>query len=180
MRAAESHVPYRNFSNKIKEKFEDASTKDIHGGSLKCLVFLPGLTDSSLSDIRLRLLNRLNCLKEDDPSPSLDEFVSDCETFVVLRSDNRPMESKQVNATYHKMSSGKQRRRSSRNVASRHIDITRSTSRTELDFYFQKNRFLSKEVEIPTTKYSLHQCVIKTQDARTHLKVEINGFSSRL
>ncbi|VDP06658.1 unnamed protein product [Heligmosomoides polygyrus] len=64
-----SHVPYRAFSNKIKKKFEDASMKDVDDDSLKCLVFLSGLTDPSLSDVRLRLLNRLNCLKEDDASP---------------------------------------------------------------------------------------------------------------
>ncbi|VDP58648.1 unnamed protein product [Heligmosomoides polygyrus] len=38
-----SHVPYRDFSNKIKKKFEDASMKDVDGDSLKCLVFLSGL-----------------------------------------------------------------------------------------------------------------------------------------
>ncbi|VDO86597.1 unnamed protein product [Heligmosomoides polygyrus] len=115
-----SHVPYRDFSNKIKKKFEDASMKGVDDDSLKCLVFLSGLADPSHSDVRLRLLNRLNCLKEDDASPSLDDFVNDCETFVALRSDNRTMESKEVNAAHYIKPSEMHRRRPSRNVMFRH------------------------------------------------------------
>ncbi|VDO28372.1 unnamed protein product [Heligmosomoides polygyrus] len=38
--------------------------------------YVTRLTDPSHSDVRLRLLNRLICLKEDDASPSLDDFVN--------------------------------------------------------------------------------------------------------
>lgn len=148
------HVPYRDFSNKIKKKFEDASMKDVDDDSLKCLVFLSGLTDPSHSDVRLRLLNRLNCLKEDDASPSLDDFVNDCETFVALRSDNLTMESKEVNAAHYIKPRGMHRRRPSRNVMFRHRS-TSATSGTNFDFYHQRDTFFFKEVEIPITKYSL-------------------------
>ncbi|VDO18660.1 unnamed protein product [Heligmosomoides polygyrus] len=41
------NVPYREFGNTIKKKFEDASMKDVDADSLKCLVFVAGLTDAS-------------------------------------------------------------------------------------------------------------------------------------
>ncbi|VDL74593.1 unnamed protein product [Nippostrongylus brasiliensis] len=89
-----AHVPYREFGNKIK-KFESASMKDVDGDSLKRLICISGLTDLSHCDTRLRLLNRLKCLKENDPSPSSDDFVNDCETLVALKTDNRTMGSKE-------------------------------------------------------------------------------------
>ncbi|VDO19399.1 unnamed protein product [Heligmosomoides polygyrus] len=65
------------FNNIVKKKFEDASMKDVDGDSLKCLVFIAGLTDSSHSEMRLRLLNHLNRMKEDEPSPILDYFINE-------------------------------------------------------------------------------------------------------
>ncbi|EPB68545.1 hypothetical protein ANCCEY_12363 [Ancylostoma ceylanicum] len=97
-----AYVPYREYGNMIKRKFEDASMKDVDSDSLKCLVFLSGLTDPSHSETRLRLLNQLNRLKESDPAPLLDDFINECETFVTLRTDNRAIESKEVNAAYQR------------------------------------------------------------------------------
>ena len=82
----------------IKKKFEDASMKDVDSDSLKCLVFVSGLTDPSHSEMRLRLLNQLNRLRESDPAPILDDFINECETFVTLKTDNRTMENKEVSA----------------------------------------------------------------------------------
>ncbi|KAL6739961.1 hypothetical protein Aduo_013357 [Ancylostoma duodenale] len=93
-----AYVPYREYGNMIKRKFEDASMKDVDSDSLKCLVFLSGLTDPSHSETRLILLNQLNRLKESDPAPLLDDFINECETFVTRRTDNRAIESKEVNA----------------------------------------------------------------------------------
>ncbi|KAK5971936.1 Gap-Pol polyprotein [Trichostrongylus colubriformis] len=50
-----SYVPYRDFGNTIKRKFEEAVMKDVDRNSLKCLVFIADLTDSSYSKMRLRL-----------------------------------------------------------------------------------------------------------------------------
>ncbi|KAL6730979.1 hypothetical protein Aduo_001894 [Ancylostoma duodenale] len=97
-----AYVPYREYGNMIKRKFEDTSMKDVDSDSLKCLVFLSGLTDPSHSETRLRLLNQLNRLKETDPAPLLDDFINECETFVTLRTDNRAIESKEVNAAYQR------------------------------------------------------------------------------
>ncbi|RCN50476.1 hypothetical protein ANCCAN_03330 [Ancylostoma caninum] len=86
----------------INRKFEDASMKDVDSDSLKCLVFLSSPTNPSHSETRLQLLNQLNRLKESDPAPLLDEFINECETFVTLRTDNRAIQSKEVNAAYER------------------------------------------------------------------------------
>ncbi|RCN28127.1 hypothetical protein ANCCAN_26135, partial [Ancylostoma caninum] len=109
-----SYVPYREFGNTIKKKFEEASVKDVDSETLKCLVFISGLTDSSHSEMRLRLLNRINRLSEGDPSPTLDDFINDCETFVTLRSDNRAMETEEIKAAYQKKTGRKKKSYSSR------------------------------------------------------------------
>ncbi|KAL6742233.1 hypothetical protein Aduo_015404 [Ancylostoma duodenale] len=74
-----SYVPYREFGNTIKKKFEEPSMKDVDGETLKCLVFISGLTDSTHSEMRLRLLNRISRLS--DPPLTLDDFINDCETL---------------------------------------------------------------------------------------------------
>ncbi|EPB75657.1 hypothetical protein ANCCEY_05248 [Ancylostoma ceylanicum] len=93
-----AYVPYREYGDIIKRNFENASMKDVDGDSLKCLVYLSGLTDSPHSETRLRLLNQLNRLKESDPALLLDDIINECETFVTLRTDNRAIERKEVNA----------------------------------------------------------------------------------
>ncbi|RCN30205.1 hypothetical protein ANCCAN_24032 [Ancylostoma caninum] len=40
-----AYLPYREYGNMIKRKFEDASMKDVDSDSSKCLFFLSGLTD---------------------------------------------------------------------------------------------------------------------------------------
>nr|CDJ96200.1 7TM GPCR domain containing protein [Haemonchus contortus] len=104
-----THIPYRDFGNTIKKKFEEACMKDVDSESLKCLVFVSGLTDASHSEMRLRLLNKMNRLKESDPLPVLDDFISECETFVTLRSDNQTMETKEINAAHQRRPMKKQR-----------------------------------------------------------------------
>ncbi|VDP57193.1 unnamed protein product [Heligmosomoides polygyrus] len=96
------NVPYREFGSTIK--FEDASMKDVDADSLKCLVFVAGFTDPSHSEMRLRLPNHFNRIKEGEPSQISNNFVNECEMFVTLRSDNSRMEQKGVKATYRKIS----------------------------------------------------------------------------
>ncbi|EYC12236.1 hypothetical protein Y032_0048g1681 [Ancylostoma ceylanicum] len=80
------YVPYRDFGNAIKKKF-DAPMKEVESDSLKRLVFIAGLTDPSHSEMRLRLLNRLNRIVKAEPSSALDDFINECGIFVTLRYD---------------------------------------------------------------------------------------------
>ncbi|RCN38633.1 hypothetical protein ANCCAN_15453 [Ancylostoma caninum] len=104
-----TYVPYRDFGNAIKKKFEDAVMKEVDSDSLKCLVFIAGLTDPSHSEMRLRLLNRLNRIGEAEPSSALDEFINECETFVTLRYDNYTMDHKEVIAAQRRRPMKKKR-----------------------------------------------------------------------
>ncbi|KAK5981202.1 hypothetical protein GCK32_005781 [Trichostrongylus colubriformis] len=67
-----------------KKKFEKACMKVVDSESLKCLVFVVGLTDASHSGMRLRVLNKTNHLKESDPIPILDDFINECETYFAV------------------------------------------------------------------------------------------------
>ncbi|KAK6022742.1 hypothetical protein OSTOST_11546, partial [Ostertagia ostertagi] len=134
--------------------------KDVDSESLKCLVFVSGLTDSSHSEMRLRLLNKMNRLKESDPLPVLDDFISECETFVTLRSDNRTMETKEINAVIG--------RKPMKKEASRDKSNRRSLSRRKTRATSSKRKFRCKNV------------AVAAQDARTYMKVHINGHPARL
>lgn len=159
--------------------------KNVDSDSLKCLVFLSGLTDPSHCDTRLRLLNRLNCLKENDPSPTLDDFVNDCETYVALKSDNRTMESKDVNVTRHSTGYGKQRRRPSRSVNFGRRSTSREAPReppqgSSSTQNGRRTRFPPRKSRSRQRNVRCNITSAATLDARTYLKVEINGFPTRL
>ncbi|KAK5975218.1 Gap-Pol polyprotein [Trichostrongylus colubriformis] len=115
-----THIPYCDFGNTIKKNFEEACMKDVDSESLKCLVLVAGLTDASHSEMRLRLLNKMNHLKETD-SIVLDHFISECETFVTLRSDIRTMEKREINAAQRRKPTRKQR-------PSRHVSFEKHSS----------------------------------------------------
>ncbi|RCN44235.1 hypothetical protein ANCCAN_09753 [Ancylostoma caninum] len=100
-----TYVPYRDFGNAMKKKFEDALMKEVDSDSLKCLIFIAGLTDPSHSEKRLRL----NRIGEVEPSPALDDFINKCETFVTLRYDNYTMEHKEVKAAQRRRPMEKKR-----------------------------------------------------------------------
>ncbi|XGW28165.1 hypothetical protein V3C99_008177 [Haemonchus contortus] len=173
-----THIPYRDFGNTIKKKFEEACMKDVDSESLKCLVFVSGLTDSSHSEMRLRLLNKMNRLKESDPLPVLDDFISECETFVTLRSDNRTMETKEINAAHQRKPIKKQRypkRVSFRDRSFCEDQEATSDKRNRKSFSTQRTRTKSLK-----RKLRCKNVAITARDARTYMKVLINGEPTRL
>ncbi|EYB94088.1 hypothetical protein Y032_0175g486 [Ancylostoma ceylanicum] len=177
-----AYVPYREYGNMIKRKFEDASMKDVDSDSLKCLVFLSGLTDPSHSETRLRLLNQLNRLKESDPAPLLDDFINECETFVTLRTDNRAIESKEVNAAYQRKPAKQDRKHPySPNKGFRYRRQPRdrslhSPSRNERSASPAKKHGTKR----PKRKHRCRNIAASAHGARTYLKVRINGHPTRL
>ncbi|EYB86469.1 hypothetical protein Y032_0278g1158 [Ancylostoma ceylanicum] len=177
-----AYVPYREYGNMIKGKFGDASMKDVDSDSLKCLVFLSGLTDPSHSETRLRLLNQLNRLKESDPAPLLDDFINECETFVTLRTDNRAIESKEVNAAYRRKPAKQDKKHPySPNKGFRYRRQPRdhslhSPSRNERSASPAKKRGTKR----PKRKHRCKNIAASARGARTYLKVRINGHPTRL
>ncbi|KAL6738862.1 hypothetical protein Aduo_012361 [Ancylostoma duodenale] len=177
-----AYVPYREFGNMIKRKFEDASMKDVDSDTLKCLVFLSGLTDPSHSETRLRLLNQLNRLKETDPAPLLDDFINECETFVTLRTDNRAIESKEVNAAYQRKPAKQDKKHPySPNKGFRYRRQPRdhslhSPSRSERSASPAKKHGTKR----PKRKHRCRNIAASAHGARTYLKVRLNGHPTRL
>ncbi|KHJ92364.1 hypothetical protein OESDEN_07750 [Oesophagostomum dentatum] len=174
-----AYVPCREYGNMIKRKFEDASMKDVDSDSLKCLVFVSGLADPSHSEMRLRLLNQLNRLRETDPAPVLDDFINECETFVTLIADNRTMESKEVNAAYRRKpaiyhpSSPNRSFRQRRYVRDRSL---RSPSGNEECASPSNPRGKKHGTRKQRRKYKC-SIAVSAQGARTYLKVHSNGHS---
>ncbi|KHJ85218.1 hypothetical protein OESDEN_15060 [Oesophagostomum dentatum] len=177
-----AYVPYREYGNMIKRKFEDASVKDVDSVSLKCLVVVSGLTDPSHSERRRRLLNQLNRLRETDPAPVLDDFINECDTFVTLRADNRTMESKEVNAAYrinpanYRPSSPSRGFHQRRYVRDRSL---RSPSGNEECASPSNPRSKRHGTRKLRRKYKCN-IPVSAQSARTYLKVHINGHPTRL
>ncbi|EPB69223.1 reverse transcriptase [Ancylostoma ceylanicum] len=177
-----AYVLYREYGNMIKRKFEDATMKDVDSDSLKCLLFLSGLTDPSHSEMRLRLLNQLNRLKESDPAPLLDDFINECETFVTLRTDNRAIESKEVNAAYQRKPAKQDKKHPySLNKDFRYRRQPRdhslhSPSRNERSASPAKKRGTKR----PKRKHRCKNIAASAHVARTYLKVRINGHPTRL
>ncbi|KAL6724204.1 hypothetical protein Aduo_019111 [Ancylostoma duodenale] len=177
-----AYVPYREYGNMIKRKFEDTSMKDVDSDSLKCLVFLSGLTDPSRSETRLRLLNQLNRMKESDPAPLLDDFINECETFVTLRTDNRAIESKEVNAAYERKPAKQDKKHPySPNKAFRYRRQPRdhslhSPSRNERSASPAKKQGTKR----PKRKQRCRNIAASAQGARTYPKVRVNGHPTRL
>ncbi|WKY12958.1 hypothetical protein Q1695_004069 [Nippostrongylus brasiliensis] len=171
-----TNVPYRDFGNTIKKKFEDAAMNDVDGESLKCLVFVAGLADPSHSEMRLRLLNHFNRMKEGDPSPALDDFINECETFVTLRSDNSTMEHKDVNAAYRSRFSKKKRRNyRHRSPTQERPQRQKANNSADLDATQPRSRNGNNR-----RNYRCKNVAVPTHDARTYLKVQIFGRPIRL
>ncbi|VDO84659.1 unnamed protein product [Heligmosomoides polygyrus] len=166
------NVPFREFGNTIKKKFEDATMKDVDADSLKCLFFVAGLTDPSYSKMRLRLFNHFNRIKEGEPYPILDDFINECETFITLRSDNSRIKQKDVKATYRKISNKKPKASSvsGTTTAFGPTSSNEVSDSTQSRLGNRRNRrnFRCKNVAAPP------------HDARTYLKVRINGRNIRL
>ncbi|KAK5981534.1 hypothetical protein GCK32_002503 [Trichostrongylus colubriformis] len=176
-----SYIPYRDFGNTIKKKFEEAVMKDVDSDSLKCLVFIAGLTDSSHSEMRLRLSNRLNRMDGSEPLPVSDDFINECETFV-LRSDNRTMEQKEVKAAHRKQTMAK-KWRPSRSVRLRKDSFSRKQlpkSKSHSDSHKQANLSRRKTRINNTKQHRCKQIALTPQDSRTFVNVCINGKHTRL
>ncbi|KAL6727092.1 hypothetical protein ANCDUO_00737 [Ancylostoma duodenale] len=170
-------VPYRDFGKAIKKNFEDALMKEVDSNSLKCLVLIAGLIDPSHSEMRLRILNRLNRIGEAEPSPALDDFINERETFVTLRYDNYTMEHKEVNAAHQRRPMEK-KRRPVRKMGTRNLSFSKERnphpqpSRKPIP---KKSRQFKKR-----RRRRCKQVAMTIPDARTYLQVHINGRQTRL
>ncbi|KAK6761813.1 hypothetical protein RB195_022775 [Necator americanus] len=85
------YVPYRDYANMIKRMDENARLKELDYTALKTLQFVARLRDSSLLEVRLTMLRRLDRHTADAPL-TIEDLVGECENFTALTRDNTDME----------------------------------------------------------------------------------------
>ncbi|KHJ41552.1 hypothetical protein D918_08404 [Trichuris suis] len=86
-RDTDDFVTYAAVINRACEEFQFGTlTED----QFKCLIFISGLQSSQDTELRLRLLNKL----ESDPQVNLQKLTEECNFFNRVRHDSRMMESK--------------------------------------------------------------------------------------
>ncbi|EYC39147.1 hypothetical protein Y032_0673g1399 [Ancylostoma ceylanicum] len=130
----------------------------------------------------LRLPNWLNRLKESDSAPPLDDFINECGTLVTSRTDNQAIESIEVNAAY-------QRKLEKQNKKHSYLPNKGSRYRRQPSDHSLNSPSRNEKSASPTKKHGTkrpkwkHRCrniAASAHGARTHLKVRINGHSTRL
>uniref|UniRef100_A0A1I7WNR7 Uncharacterized protein n=1 Tax=Heterorhabditis bacteriophora TaxID=37862 RepID=A0A1I7WNR7_HETBA len=95
--ASETYMPYRDFANSVKRMIENAELKELDYERLKTLLFIAELQDSTLSEVRLRMLAKLDSYAGSTPL-TIDSLVLECENFLTLNIDNRDMGAANINA----------------------------------------------------------------------------------
>ncbi|XP_055543309.1 uncharacterized protein K02A2.6-like [Wyeomyia smithii] len=89
-----------SYSCKVNKACVDFKLRDLSEDQSKCLIFVCGLKSSRDSEIRMRLINKLN----ETEDISLEKLVEDCKTLLNLKQDNSLVEKQQslsaVNAVH--------------------------------------------------------------------------------
>ncbi|XP_053685985.1 uncharacterized protein K02A2.6-like [Sabethes cyaneus] len=89
-----------SYSCKVNKACVDFKLRDLSEEQFKCLIFVCGLKSPRDSDIRMRLINKLN----ETEDISLEKVVEDCKTLLNLKQDNSLVEKQQslsaVNAVH--------------------------------------------------------------------------------
>ncbi|XP_055590815.1 uncharacterized protein LOC129742896 [Uranotaenia lowii] len=80
-----------SYSCKVNKACVDFKLKDMSEEQFKCLIFVSGLKSARDSDIRMRLITKLNETKD----VSLEQVVEDCKNLLNLKKDNSLVEKQQ-------------------------------------------------------------------------------------
>ncbi|XP_055605159.1 uncharacterized protein K02A2.6-like [Uranotaenia lowii] len=80
-----------SYSCKVNKACVDFKLKDMSEEQFKCLIFVSGLKSARDSDIRMRLITKLNETKD----VSLEQVVEDCKNLLNLKQDNSLVEKQQ-------------------------------------------------------------------------------------
>ena len=105
-----TEVPFTDYMNQIKRTGEDAIVKDMNNDTLLSLMFILGLKDNSLSQIRENLVRKINSLKDTEEVPKIDELVNEANRMAASRVDSHSIGDKPYTVQY--VQSREQERRS--------------------------------------------------------------------
>ena len=107
----EENEDYATFAAKVNKNCDDFKLSDLSSDNFKCLVFCQGLISTKDSEIRRRVLNKL----ESEPNLTLQQLAEDCQRFVSMKKDSKSIEESGVShirkVRYNKRYSPPPRRR---------------------------------------------------------------------
>ena len=95
-----SSVPFTDYMNNIKRTGEDAIVKDMNSETLQSLLFILGLKDGSLSQIRENLIRKINSLKEGEEVPKIEDLTGEANRMAASRVDSHSIGDKPYNVRY--------------------------------------------------------------------------------
>ncbi|XP_058448351.1 uncharacterized protein K02A2.6-like [Malaya genurostris] len=141
---AEDFVSY---SCKVNRACVDFKISDLSEEQFKSLIFVCGLKSSRDSDIRMRLITKLN----DTSEISLEKVVEECKNLVNLKKDNSLVENPRTQAVVHAVKQSRYKSKSNhkhlRSAAGSSIDRPRTPCWSCGGMHFSKN-----------CQYREHQC----------------------
>ena len=81
-------VDYTTFMSVMNQHCDDFKLSELSANNFKCLIFVQGLISAKDSEIRRRVLSKL----ENEPNLSLQQIAEDCHRFVSVRQDSKSIE----------------------------------------------------------------------------------------
>ena len=79
---------YTTYASIVNKHCDDFKLEELSADNFKCLIFVQGLVLNKDSEIRRRVLNKL----ESEQNLTLQNLAEDCERFVALKQDSRDIE----------------------------------------------------------------------------------------
>ena len=79
---------FTTFAPVVNKRCDDFRLAELSADNFKCLVFVQGLISTKDSQIRHRILNKL----EDEPNITLQQITEDCPKYVSVKQDSKTIE----------------------------------------------------------------------------------------
>ena len=83
---------YLTFSSVVNKHCDEFKLADLSADDFKCLIFVQGLFSTKYSDIRRRVLSKL----ESEPNLTLKKLAEDCQRIISVKKDSRDIEESRV------------------------------------------------------------------------------------
>ena len=76
---------YTTFASVVNKHCDDFRLSELSANNFKCLIFKQGLVSNMDTEIRRRVLNKL----ENEPNLTLQQIAEDCQRFVSVCQDSK-------------------------------------------------------------------------------------------
>ena len=83
---------YLTFSSVVNKHCDEFKLADLSADDFKCLIFVQGLVSTKDTEIRRRILNKL----ESEPNLTLKKLAEDCQRIISVKKDSRDIEESRV------------------------------------------------------------------------------------